>query len=66
VNTIFPECRFCGFEVRYFGEICGDCREAETSDQRDQRESYDYDNNGLGPCGCNDYHYADCPTRGGS
>ncbi len=20
----------------------------------------------LGPCGCNDYHYADCPTRGGA
>jgi hypothetical protein len=19
----------------------------------------------LGPCGCNDYHYADCPTRTG-
>lgn len=19
----------------------------------------------LGPCGCVDYHYADCPTRGG-
>ena len=21
--------------------------------------------NSLGSCGCSDYHYADCPTRGG-
>ena len=25
----------------------------------------DDDDGSLGPCGCIDYHYADCPTRGG-
>ena len=25
----------------------------------------DDDDQALGPCGCNDYHYADCPIRTG-
>lgn len=39
MRNIKPECRYCGTYVSYFGEICEDCRPAETPDQRSYREA---------------------------
>lgn len=46
--NVQAECRFCGSSVRFFGEICEDCRDDMTpEDRRDHDEisaAYDESN----------------------
>ena len=54
-----PPCVFCGHR-EHLQDVCeqdlGEFGECACSDPRTDT---------LGPCGCRDYHMADCPIRSG-
>ncbi len=51
------------FDVAVDGEHCGSFKDAAEAIAYANGEPFGDDSNEF-PCGCSDYHYADCPTRG--
>lgn len=53
------------FDVEIDGEHCGSFKNPAEAIAYANDEPFGNDDEfALGPCGCHDYHYADCPTRG--